>query len=315
MHPLVPPILLRLARHDPLWPDAQLDPPHRQPRQPADARRRKRRAVVRTDRQRQAMLLERRLEDRPHIRLVRSRHRPTAQQVTAVRVGQGERVAPPTVTGAEPAFEIGAPHVVGRLHCRKRLGVGRTPPPLARPADHTFAPQPLADRAGRRRRQLGMVLNQLHPQLLRPPVRPALAQPQHRLHHGNVMRLTVLQRRVRALHQTRGAVRDIPAEPLVAGLAADPVLMAQHRHLILARQNPSDKLHSLVHVTGLSPRHRQVPPAGSSNLSPIHPVNSVTNLFGPYITPALSPHAGRGSPDTATANPSPRLRREGARGR
>jgi len=87
---------------------------------------------------------------------------------------------------------------------------------------------------------------------------------------------------VRALRQTRGAFRDIPPEPLVAGLPADPVLTAQHRHLILARQNSSDKLQSLVHVTGRFPRHRQVPPAGSSNLSPIHPVNSVTNLLGPY---------------------------------
>src|SRR6516225_11392736 len=139
-----------------------------------------------------------------------------------------------------------------------------------------------------------MVLDQLHPQLLWPSVRPALAQSQHRLHHCDVMRLTVLHRRVRALRQTRGAFRDIPPEPLVAGLPADPVLTAQHRHLILARQNPSDKLHSLVHGTGRFPRHRQVPPAGSSNLSPIHPVNSVTNLLGPY-----------------TSSPSPRGRGEG----
>ena len=136
------------------------------------------------------------------------------------------------------------------------------------------------------------MLDQLHPQLLRPPVRPALAQSQHRLHHGHVMRLAVLRRRVRALGQTPRAFRDIPAEPLVAGLPADPVLPAQHRHLILARQNPSDKLHSLVHLTGRFPRHRQVPPAGSSNLSPIHPVNSVTSLSGPYNLPPLAPERG-----------------------
>src|SRR5262249_24207644 len=119
-------------------------------------------------------------------------------------------------------------------------------------------------------------------------------QSQHRLHHGNVMRLAVLQRRVRALRQTRGALRDIPAEPLVASLPADPVLPAQHRHLILARQNPSDKLYSLVHLTGRSPRHRQVPPAGSSNLSPIQPVNSVTYLLGPYTLPSPPLRAGEG---------------------
>jgi len=125
-------------------------------------------------------------------------------------------------------------------------------------------------------------------------MRPPLAQPQHRLHHGDLMRLAVLQRRVRALRQTRGTVRDIPAEPFVAGLPADPVLTAQHRHLILARQNPSDKLQPLVHVTGLFPRHRQVPPARRSNLSPIHPVNSVTCLSGPYTGSPLSRHAGEG---------------------
>src|SRR5215813_7156691 len=295
VYPLVPAILLRLAGPDPLGPDAQLDPPHRQPRQSADPGRGKRRAVIRTDRLRQAMLLEGRREDRPHILLVGPRHRLTAQQVTAVRVGQGKRITAPAVGGAEPPLEIGAPHVVGRAHCRKRLGIRRTPPTLAQPAGHTLASQPLPDRAGRRHRQLGMVLGQLHPQLLWPPVWPALAQSQHRLHHGNVMRLAVLQRRVRALRQTRGALRDIPAEPLVAGLSADPILPAQHRHLILARQNPSDKLYSLVHLTGRSPRHRQVPPAGSSNLSPIQPVNSVTYLLGPYTLPNPPPHAGEGN--------------------
>jgi hypothetical protein len=46
--------------------------------------------------------------------------------------------------------------------------------------------------------------------LLWPPVRPALAQIQHLLHHRHVMRLTVLQRRVRALRQTRRAFRNKP---------------------------------------------------------------------------------------------------------
>src|SRR6516225_1992715 len=60
------------------------------------------RIVVRTDCPRQAMLLERRLEDRPRVCFIRARHRLTAQQITAVRVAQGERIAPPAVRGAEP---------------------------------------------------------------------------------------------------------------------------------------------------------------------------------------------------------------------
>jgi hypothetical protein len=38
MHALVPPVLLRLSRLDPLRHDPQLDPPHRQPRQSGDRR-------------------------------------------------------------------------------------------------------------------------------------------------------------------------------------------------------------------------------------------------------------------------------------
>src|SRR6202011_1055785 len=98
--------LLRLAGDDPLGRDAELDPPHPQPRQSTHPGRRERRTVVRTDRLRQPMLLECRLEDRPHVLLIWTGHRLTAQQVTAVRVTQGERIAPPAVCGAEPALEI-----------------------------------------------------------------------------------------------------------------------------------------------------------------------------------------------------------------
>ena len=95
-------------------------------------------------------------------------------------------------------------------------------------------------------------------------MRPALAQSQHRLHHGDIMRLTVPQRGMQAIPQARGALAAIPPEPLVAGLAADPVFAAQRRHRVFIRQNPSDKLCPFVHLTGLFPWHRQVPPADSS---------------------------------------------------
>jgi hypothetical protein len=47
-------------------------------------------------------------------------------------------------------------------------------------------------------------------------------------------------------------------------------------------------------LTGLSPRHRQAPPAEASNLSPIHSVNSVTYLSGPYKVGTISRGAGEG---------------------
>src|SRR6266446_10478184 len=136
--------------------------------------------------------------------------------------------------------------------------------------------------------ELGIERAKLRPQLLWSPT-PAPAQIHDRLHHRDIMGLAMAPRRVRALHQARRAVTAIPPEPLVAGLAADPVLSAPRRHLISARQNPSDKLRPFVHLTGIFPRHRQAPPADSSNPSPFHPVNSVTNLPGSYTGPSLSP--------------------------
>src|SRR6266850_4680325 len=101
MHPLVPPVLLRLAGNDPLGPDAQLDPPHRQPRQTAHPGRGKRRTVVRTDRPWQPMLLERRLEDRPYVLFIGPRHRLTAQQIAAVRITQEPAPAKAGVNGSQ----------------------------------------------------------------------------------------------------------------------------------------------------------------------------------------------------------------------
>src|SRR5215471_128895 len=309
VNPLVTAILLWLAGNDPLRPDAELEPPYRQPRQAARSGRGKRRTVVRTDRQRQPMLAECRLEDRPHMLVVGAHHCLTAQQVTAVRIAQGERIAAPPVAGAKPPLEIGAPHVIGRRHRGKRPGIGRAAASPRQALDQTLAPQPIADRARRRNCHLRMPLAQLHPQLLRTPMAPALAQLQHRLHYPDVVCLAVPQRGMRALPQPRRTLTEVPPQPFVAGLAADPILPAQHRHLILARQNPSDKLRPFVHPTGLFPWHRQAPPADCSDLSPIYPVNSVTTLPGSYTPFPLSPLGGEGCEGLARrsgALPSPR---------
>src|SRR5258705_13724193 len=66
MHALVPPILLRMSRRD-----AQLHPPHRQPRQPRYRPRGERRAVVAAHRFWHSILAKCRFADRPHPLVIR----------------------------------------------------------------------------------------------------------------------------------------------------------------------------------------------------------------------------------------------------
>ena len=125
MHPLVPPVLLRMSRFDPLRHNPQLDPPHRQPRQTRQRRRCKRRPVVGPDRFRHSILAKGRFEDRLHPRRVRLLHRLAAQQIPAVRIRDGQRIDPLSIPRAKPAFEIRAPHPVRSIGMRQRLRVWR----------------------------------------------------------------------------------------------------------------------------------------------------------------------------------------------
>ena len=91
----------------------------------------KRRAVVGADRLRHPVLAKRRFEDRLHPLGVGLLHRLAAQQVAAVRVGDGQRIDACAIAGAKPALEVGAPDPVGPVGRGERLRVGRNPPPLA----------------------------------------------------------------------------------------------------------------------------------------------------------------------------------------
>src|SRR5882757_9379209 len=66
MHPLVPTVLLRMARLDSLRRNAKPDPPHGQCGEPTDAWRCERRPVVGADSRRQSKLSKRSLEVRSH---------------------------------------------------------------------------------------------------------------------------------------------------------------------------------------------------------------------------------------------------------
>src|ERR1035441_10551472 len=130
MHPLVAPVLLRMTGLDAFRHDAQLDPPHRQPRQPAHGGAGKRRAVGGAHRPGQAVLAECRLEDGPHPLGVGLLHRLRAQQVAAAGIADGQRIDGRAVPAREPALEVAdltstissnPAAAISRLLCPRRL--------------------------------------------------------------------------------------------------------------------------------------------------------------------------------------------------
>ncbi len=170
MHALVPSVLLRMPGGDPLRHDAQLHPPHRQPRQSGDGPRGKRRAVVAANRLRQPVLAKRRLEDGLHPRRVGLLHRLAAQQIATVRVADGQRIDALAVPRAEPALEVGAPHPVGFRRPRQTVACrAASAPLLARAITSPSRASIVPDRAGRRPRVFRLLALQHPLQLPRLP--------------------------------------------------------------------------------------------------------------------------------------------------
>src|SRR5580698_11177503 len=84
---------------------------------------------------------------------------------------------------------------------------------------------------------------------------------------------------MRAFHQPRCSFQTIAIQPFVPGLSTDLVVLAKLRHRPRPALPVCDEAHPFVHCTALSPRHRLILPA-DRELSPIHPVYSVTYLSG-----------------------------------
>ena len=171
MQPLQPSVLLRLAGRDALGHDARLDHLDRQLRQSARPARRKRRPVVGAQADAAG-----RTRGRPH--RAPARHdrcrcgqRLAAQQITAVRIAQRQRLAMRAVAGQEPALEVDAPHIVGGAAMGKRRARRRaaaTQPALDRQA---LAVEQRSDRARCRPSDRGCTPLKPGPHLHRSPGR------------------------------------------------------------------------------------------------------------------------------------------------
>src|SRR5688500_10970956 len=101
VHALVAGVVLRLAWPDSLVLNAQPNPPHRQRAQSVQPGGRKRRAVVRADRSRQADAPKQPFERRPCLLGADRAQRLAAEQISRVLVGDGQRVAIDPIAGAE----------------------------------------------------------------------------------------------------------------------------------------------------------------------------------------------------------------------
>ena len=92
MHALVRAVLLRMGGQDPLRLDAEPNPPHAQRRQPVQAGRRERHAVVGADRAREPIVAEQPLEDGLGAHRPRRAEAAALEQKARMEVGDCQRV-------------------------------------------------------------------------------------------------------------------------------------------------------------------------------------------------------------------------------
>src|SRR5208282_865077 len=284
MHALVAPVLLRMSRSNALRGDPQLDPPHRQPRQPRHGRGRKGRPVIGADRFRHSVLAKSGLKDGLHLGSVGLLHRLAAQQVPAVSVRNGQWIDALPVPRAKPALEIRTPHAVRFVRVCQRLAVGSRPGALP-PRHHQ--PLPLeqgSDSADRRPHASRFVSFQNMPELPRAPTHVRLPQLQHHTLHLFRSLVGMALRCPTPLRQSGQARRAIAPQPHIPGLPRDLVPLAElpHRSFTLFVLQNESKL--LFHNTARFPWHVPVLHvlATGSTVSGMPPVQSVRDAPGPY---------------------------------
>ena len=221
-----------------------------------------------------------------------ARHRLAAQKVAAVRIRQGQGLAPRPVAGPEPALEIDAPHVVGRSARGKRRRARRHAP--AQPALHrqTLAIEQGPDRARRRPANARIATLQPGPHLHRTPTRMRPPNRQARARNLLRQRPHTPVRRPRAVRKPRNTVQPIARKPLVTDPTAHTEPTTGRGKRFLTRLNRHHKTHPFIHSTGLLPNHRQAPPRRSSDLLPMSPVQTVTYVSGLHLAPPQPPGGG-----------------------
>src|SRR3990172_6871283 len=275
VQPLQPPVLLGVAWGDPLRHDPQLYPPHRQGRQASQPRAGEGWPVVRADGPWEPIFPEGPLQHSLDCWSPGLLQAIAHQQVARGGVRHGQRVAPPSVSRPKPPLEVYRPDVVGSVSRGEGLA------PRGCPLDTTPAlnqARPLKDAARSARRRpahLRMALLQPRDQLPRPPrgVRPLGT-----LHLPCHLQRRLVRVRVRGPAHVAQPVPPQLLEPpnaLVAGLGADPKLVAQIHEAHSPALPPLNEPSMLLLRVRLSPGHSlpsKVAPPPFRKVLPMSPV-------------------------------------------
>ena len=115
MHPLVRAILLGVPWDNKLHANAQAHPPHAQARETSGPAAAKGRPVVDPDHSWQTILRKHTGQGRLGVDKTWRAQKLHAEQVTALQISHGQRIAAAPVPGAKPALEIHRPNLVRRL--------------------------------------------------------------------------------------------------------------------------------------------------------------------------------------------------------
>jgi hypothetical protein len=120
-----------------------------------------------------------------------------------------------------------------------------------------------------------------------------------------------VMRRPTPLAQPVGAGRLIAPEPLVAGLPADPIALAEFHHRIQVPFPVRDEPHALCHGRCLPPRHAHLPreqprwchPCSRSDVLPMYPVCTSRVSNRPLERAGMTPRRPSGSASAGRSTP------------
>ncbi len=170
-----------------------------------------------------------------------------------MRIGDSERIAARAVAGAEPAFVVGAPGLIGGVDRGERPRIARRAYARGSAMRQPGALQHLADRAFGGPDDMRMRSGELHPQLSRPPV-PSLPRGDDVRDHFLAQPAREMPRHATAVGQPRHTLSIVARQPLVNRLARDPIDLGQRRDA-LALVVILNQLDTEVHGSVLLPRH------------------------------------------------------------